>query len=180
MNTKGITPRQEDIPLTIDAQYVPGFVWQRTPQIRLVKDIAENAWVAISAENPATTIAGTAPTLFDTGAIITGVNAAFASSTPAAYATIFPNTPVLGGSLFNNANAITLTQRPDIIGKVAYEPTLLDRTIHMEAFGIFRQFTDRIVYPVGVAGFPYGTGLQNHNNTSTGEGVADSCRSRPS
>ena len=66
------------------------------------------------------------------------MNAAFASSTPAAYATIFPNTLVLGGSLFNNANAITLTQMPDIIGKVAYEPTLLDRTIHMEAFGIFR------------------------------------------
>ena len=70
MNTKGITPRQEDIPLTIDAQYVPGFVWQRTPQIRLVKDIAENAWVAISAENPATTIAGTAPTLFDSGSCL--------------------------------------------------------------------------------------------------------------
>jgi hypothetical protein len=174
MNTKGITPRQEDIPLTIDAQYVPGFVWQRTPQIRLVKDIAENAWVAISAENPATTIAGTAPTLFDSGSIITGVNSALASSTPGAYATIFPNTPVLGGSLFDNANAITLNQMPDIIGKVAYEPTLLDRTIHMEAFGIFRQFTDRIVYPVGVAGFPYGTGLQNHNNTSTGEGVGGS------
>ena len=34
MNTKGITPRQEDIPLTIDAQYVPGFVWTRQPQIR--------------------------------------------------------------------------------------------------------------------------------------------------
>src|SRR5208337_3487297 len=67
MNTKGIVPRQEDIPLTIDAQYVPGFVWQRTPQIRLVKDIAENAWFALSGENPTTTF-GTAPgagTFFD-------------------------------------------------------------------------------------------------------------------
>jgi hypothetical protein len=63
---------------------------------------------------------------------------------------------------------------PDIIGKVAWDPTIADRSIHMEAFGIFRQFTDRIVYPVGVAGFPYGTGLQNHNNTSTGEGVGGS------
>ena len=78
MNTKGIIPRQEDIPLTIDAQYVPGFVWQRTPQIRLVKDFDYNISAAISAENPATTIGGTAPTLFDGGTIITGVNAAFA------------------------------------------------------------------------------------------------------
>jgi hypothetical protein len=54
-HTKGIVPRQEDIPLTIDAQYVPGFVWQRTPQIRLVKDFDYNISAAISAENPATT-----------------------------------------------------------------------------------------------------------------------------
>ena len=32
MNTKGIVPRQEDIPLTIEAQYVPGFMWARQPQ----------------------------------------------------------------------------------------------------------------------------------------------------
>ena len=34
----GIIPRQENIPLTIDAQYVPGFNWTRNPQIRLAKD----------------------------------------------------------------------------------------------------------------------------------------------
>ena len=167
MNTKGIVPRQEDIPLTIDAQYVPGFVWQRTPQIRLVKDFDYNISAAISAENPATTFGGSAPTLFDTGSIITGVSAGVPAPT-------FPNTGVLGGSLFNSSNAINFTQMPDIIGKVAWDPTIADRTIHVEAFGIFRQFTDRIVYPVGVVGFPYGTGLQNHNNTSTGEGVGGS------
>jgi hypothetical protein len=173
MNTKGIVPRQEDIPLTIDSQYVPGFVWQRTPQIRLVKDIAENAWFALSAESPATTF-GTAPgagTFFDGATIV---------DTVAAAGTAFPQTTVLGGSLFNSANAISLTQMPDIIGKVAWEPTILDRTIHMEAFGIFRQFTDRVIYPVATAAaapypaFPFGTGLQNHNNTSTGEGVGGS------
>ena len=167
MNTKGIVPRQEDIPLTIDAQYVPGFVWQRTPQIRLVKDFDYNISAAISAENPATTFGGSAPTLFDSGTIITGVSGGVPAFT-------YPNTGVLGGSLFNSSNAITLTQMPDIIGKVAWDPTIADRSIHVEAFGIFRQFTDRIIYPVGVVGFPYGTGLQNHNNTSTGEGVGGS------
>jgi hypothetical protein len=172
MNTKGIVPRQEDIPLTIDAQYVPGFVWQRTPQIRLVQNIAENAWVALSAENPATTTppggTTTTPGIIDGGSIITGLSAGVPAPT-------FPNTGVLGGSLFNSSNAINFTQMPDIIGKVAWEPTIADRTIHMEAFGIFRQFTDRVIYPYTLVGVtPIGTGLQNHNNTSTGEGVGGS------
>jgi hypothetical protein len=132
-----------------------------------VKDFDYNISAAISAENPATTFGGSAPTLFDSGSIITGVSAGVPAPT-------FPNTGVLGGSLFNSSNAINFTQMPDIIGKMAWDPTIADRTIHMEAFGIFRQFTDRIVYPVGVVGFPYGTGLQNHNNTSTGEGVGGS------
>jgi hypothetical protein len=167
MDTKGILPRQEDIPLTIDAQYVPGFVWQRTPQIRIVKDFDKTLWFALSAENPATTTGGTAPSsLVDNGVIVTGVSAA--NPAPA-----FPQTGVLGGSLFNNSNAINLTQMPDIIGKVAWEPTIADRTIHMEAFGIFRQFTDRIVYPFSTVP-PFGAGLQNHNNQTTGEGVGGS------
>ena len=41
MNTNGITPRNENIPLTIDAQYVVGFDWQRTPQFRIAKDFAD-------------------------------------------------------------------------------------------------------------------------------------------
>jgi hypothetical protein len=167
MNTKGIMPRQEDIPLTIDAQYVPGFVWQRTPQIRVVKDFDQTLWFALSAENPATTIGGTAPVLPDGGVIVNGVTGAIPA--PA-----FPQTGVLGGSLFNNVNAINLTQMPDIIGKVAWEPTIFDRTIHMEAFGIFRNFVNRVVYPFGTAAVPFGTVLQNHNNQTTGEGVGGS------
>ena len=34
LNSKGITPRNEVPPATIEAQYVPGFVWARQPQIR--------------------------------------------------------------------------------------------------------------------------------------------------
>src|SRR5208283_2093011 len=105
---------------------------------RLVKDFDYNISAAISAENPATTFGGTAPTLFDSGLVITGTSAGVPAPT-------FPNTGVLGGSLFNSSNAITLTQMPDIIGKVAWDPTIADRTIHVEAFGIFRQLTDRIV-----------------------------------
>jgi hypothetical protein len=165
MNTKGITPRQEDIPLTIDAQYVPGFVWQRTPQIRVVKDFDKTLWFALSAENPQTTFGGTTPALPDGGVIVN----ALAGGTA-----IFPNTNVQGGTLFNQGNSLSLNQMPDIIGKVAWEPVIADRTIHMEAFGIFRQFVDRVVFPVFTAAFPAGTPFQNHNNQTTGEGVGGS------
>jgi len=167
MNTKGILPRQEDIPLTIDIQYVAGFVWTRQPQLRIVKDFDKNLWFALSLENPTTTTGGTAPTLPDGGAIVTGVNANVPAPT-------FPQTGVVGSSLFNNVNAINFTTMPDIIGKVAWEPTIFDRTIHMEAFGIFRQFSDRTIYPIGTAAFPYGTPFQNQNTYATGDGVGGS------
>jgi hypothetical protein len=51
MNSQGITPRNEVTPLTIDAQYVPGFVWARQSQIRVTKDWDKKYWAAISLEN---------------------------------------------------------------------------------------------------------------------------------
>lgn len=165
MSTKGITPRQEDIPLTIDAQYVPGFVWARQPQIRITKDFDKTLWVALSAENPATTFGGVTPTLPNGGVIINSVVGGAAT---------FPQTSVAGGTLFNNANAISLNQMPDIIGKVAWDPTIADRTIHMEAFGIFRDFVNRVIYPVGTVAFPFGAGLANHNNQVAAGGAGGS------
>ena len=55
----GIIPRQENIPLTIDAQYVPGFNWTRNPQIRIAKDFDDQKiWLAISAESPQAVLTG--------------------------------------------------------------------------------------------------------------------------
>ncbi len=51
MNSQGITPRNEVTPLTIDAQYVPGFVWARQAQLRLTKDWDKKYWAALSIEN---------------------------------------------------------------------------------------------------------------------------------
>jgi len=86
----------------------------------------------------------------------------------------FPQTSIVGGSLFNSANPLSLNQMPDIIGKAAWDPVIADRTIHMEAFGIFRQFNDRIIFPFGTAAFPFGTPFQNHNNQTVGDGVGGS------
>lgn len=54
LNNKGITPRNEVTPLTIEAQYVPGFTWTRQPQFRIVKDFDKTFWLALSVENPQT------------------------------------------------------------------------------------------------------------------------------
>jgi hypothetical protein len=135
MNLVGIVPRTENTPLVIDDQYLPGFTWARQPQIRVTKDFDNTFWVALSAENPQTTFGstfssnGTAPTV------------------PIINSTVIPP----GGSLFNSANAISLNQFPDIIGKAAWDPAIADRTIHMEVFGIFRDFHDRVDFPAGTA-----------------------------
>ena len=55
MQAKGITPRNEDIPPTIDAQYIPGFSFARQPQIRVTKDFGTTLTLAVSLENPQTT-----------------------------------------------------------------------------------------------------------------------------
>ncbi len=139
-NTNGIMPRSEDVPLTIDAQYVPGFTWARQPQIRVVKDFDKTLWVAVSAENPQTTFSS-APGA-TAGSFVNGMpTAGPAAALPASLVnTVAPP----GGSLFNSANAVSLNHMPDIIGKVAWDPTIADRHIHMEAFGLFRDFYSQV------------------------------------
>ena len=63
MNTKGITPRNELLPPTIDTQYNVGFVWARQPQVRVTEDFLNHTlWAAVSLEQPQTTFGGSAPT----------------------------------------------------------------------------------------------------------------------
>jgi hypothetical protein len=52
-NTVGITARKENIPMTIEANYVPGFDYTRNGQLRLVQDIGTRAALGLSVENPA-------------------------------------------------------------------------------------------------------------------------------
>ena len=116
-NRVGITPRQENIPLTIDAQYVPGFNWTRNPQIRVVKDFDDRKiWVGLSLESPQSILSGITPPSF--------VNATNS-----------------GGSLFSSTNSYTSDWAPDIIGKVAFDPGWG----HYEAFGISRFFHDYVL-----------------------------------
>jgi hypothetical protein len=52
-NQAGITPRKENIPLTIDANYVVGFNYTRNWQIRMVEEFSPAFSAGISVEAPA-------------------------------------------------------------------------------------------------------------------------------
>ncbi len=129
MNTIGITPRTEASPAIIDAQYVPGFVWARQPQFRLTGDFADHhLWVAVSAENPQTTFAGSVP------AVVTSyANFAGAGGTATAAGG--------GGSLFNSANKLSTNGTPDFVAKAAYQGNLSGHALHLEGFALDRTIT---------------------------------------
>jgi nucleotide-binding universal stress UspA family protein len=121
--SKGLSPRSEQVPLTIEAQYVPGFNWARQPGIRLTANLQHTWWFAASLENPQTTF-------FTSGKYIAGVSP--------------PITTIVGGSEFNSANNLSLNVVPDVIGKVAYDHPIMGHTVHVEAYGIYRDFYDRL------------------------------------
>ena len=153
LNSHGITPRNEVAPATIEAQYAVGFNWARQAQIRIVKNFDHQLWLAVSFENPQTTFAGgpgatTAPgiTVVDT---------------------------LVGGSEFDKAaTTLSLNHIPDVIGKVAWEPMIGDsQPLHIEAFGLYRSFYDRVqVAATNTQGLAVGNG----NNNVAGGGVGGS------
>jgi hypothetical protein len=150
LNSKGITPRNEVPPATIDAQYAVGFNWARQPQIRLVKNWNRQFWLAVSVENPQTTFAPNAGTA--TGITTTTTHA--------------------GGSLLANVNNFSLNHVPDFIGKIAWEPVIGgSQPLHVEALGIYRSFYDRVSLATGNA---LGLAAGNHNANSDGGGVGGS------
>jgi hypothetical protein len=148
MNSKGITPRNEVIPPTIDAQYIPGFAWTRQPQFRLTKDFDKTFWLAVSAENPATTFSGSVPKGIVLTNTATGGNSSTTvpATTPPGGATSLTVSSPSGFSGFNSVNTLSLNHIPDVVVKAAYEPTIGDRTLHAEVFGLYRSFYERLEY----------------------------------
>jgi len=120
-NKQGIVARGENIPLTIDGQYLPGFNWIRTPQIRLTQKFNDMFTAAVSVENPAVLVSGTAVA----GTMYNNPGASN-SFTP-------PN-----GATFS-ANNVTLDYLPDIVAKVAVDPGFG----HYELFATERFFRAR-------------------------------------
>ena len=148
LNSKGITPRNEVPPATIEAQYAVGFNWARQPQIRITKNWNKDLWLAVSIENPQTTFAP---------------NAAAASG-------ITVTNLAAGGPEFDKTNNFSLNHVPDVVGKIAWEP-MIDgaRPLHIELLGVYRSFYDRINI-AGTNGLNLPASIHNANISGGGIG----------
>jgi hypothetical protein len=145
MNTVGMLPRHENAPLTIDAQYVVGFDWQRQPELRVVKDFNQQFWAGISVEQP--------QTIFGSSGgpnCLTGANA----STGVGGGTL--EYAQCGGSNVNSIQAYSDSIAPDVIAKVAADPGYG----HYELYGLLRFLGGRVSENGG-----------GRNYETTGEGV---------
>jgi len=98
-NTLGILPRQVQVPLTIDAQYVVGFNWLRVPQFRLVEDFGHGVWVGLSAESPQTV-----------------------TSPITAPSNVNWTNPGNSAGLLNSQTTYSNDYIPDFLGKIALDP----------------------------------------------------------
>jgi hypothetical protein len=155
MNSQGITPRNEDIPPTIEAQYVPGFAWARQPQWRLTKDLDDKQiWLAVSVENPQTTFGGAA------------------SGTGTTYGGVTVNDAAAGIGLLSSVNSFSFNHVPDVVVKAAFEPEIGGaRPLHMEVFGLGREFYDRVNIAAGGQAASAGFAVGNHTDNTWGGGV---------
>jgi len=163
LNTQGISERSELTPPTIDPQYVVGFVWTRQPQLRLVQQVRDDLWIGFSVENPQTTLGGTAPS---TTAAATGVTVISNSGNSFSGAGLNST----AAAEFNPGIQLSLNHVPDVLGKIAWEPDYFGGNVHLEAFGIYREFYDRtIASPGGVLAL---TTAANQNVSGGGGGIS--------
>ena len=110
---KGMTNRTENLPMTIDPQYEPGFVWERQYGFRVTKNFNNTAWLGLSVENAQIpTVSGhNLPYNFLVGQLGTG------------------------GGLYNATANYASNVAPDLILKAVFEPKW-KLGGHYEVFGI--------------------------------------------
>ena len=119
----GITPRTEDTPSVIDAQYVPGFVWTRNVGLRVVKGFDHDKFdIGVSVESPQSTYAQTATSL--PGVTINTTNAGLSGN----------------GATLNSLTTYSTEYAPDLIAKATADPGWG----HYEVFGVARFLHDRV------------------------------------
>ena len=156
---KGVSNLASDIltPLTIDPNYVPGFVWERQYGFRVTKTMDKMAF-GLAFENPqllySATLAGNTPyaVLGSAGANGGNYNPAISTCSPSTSIVNYTN-QVNGGidsylPVYKTVNACTnianysFNIMPDIIVKGAYDASFG----HFEVFGVGR-YAHETVYP---------------------------------
>jgi len=159
-NRVGILNSTENVPLTIDAQYVVGFNWARQPAIRFVEDWGKIAWFGVSVESSQTAFASNG------NGVAGGVGVSSANA-----GTVVPPTVVANvtnncnaGGLLDSVTQCSVNPAPDIIEKFALDPGWG----HYEALGLQRWFADATAPAVKGVAIPSGSWGQR---TTFGWGV---------
>ena len=136
-NRNGLSAEPSDIFYTqdMDTNYQVGLTWARQGQIRFIYHPSNTVALGVSLENPQQFVGGavTLPSTFNVNQVDQGANV---------------NTPNL---------------HPDIIGKIAFDPMVSGRHMHVEVAGLlssFRVFNPAINNPVTSTG---GGGSVNFN-----------------
>ena len=133
--TTGMTLRKEALPLVIDANFLPGFVYTRSPQVRVVKDFGKNYHVGFSVEAPESAYSFSGGTLAATstnavtGATLVGT---LPRGTDGNSVLVFGT----GGSYLNNTANYSTDVTPDLVLKFAADPGYG----HYEVYGLGRTF----------------------------------------
>ena len=127
--TPGIVPRAEYIPPVIDANYFPGFVYTRAPQLRVVKDFDKKVWLGLSIEAPQSAFnVATAG-----GASVTsGTTTLPGAGNQKVGTTVNFTNP--GTSFLNSTANYSTDVAPDVVAKAAFDPGYG----HYEAYGLGR------------------------------------------
>jgi hypothetical protein len=165
-NKSGELPLSENLPLTIDAQYVVGFNWARQPQIRFVQDWGKNVWFGVSVESPQVNFASNSigvvggPSQGATSGGLTGSTNVGSPLPPGI--TVNDLNACQASGLLDSATSCSTDEFPDVIEKLAVDPGWG----HYELYGLQRFFSDR-VYETAIEG-------SGTNKTTFGWGVGGS------
>lgn len=124
---KGLQARDENVPVTIDAQYVAGFNWTRNPQLRLVQKFSDEFSLGLSLESPQ--------------AVTNASNDVSSALSSHAYPSnlLYQATPSASG-LLNSTTNYTIDVAPDVILKAALDPGYG----HYELYGMARWFRSAV------------------------------------
>ena len=171
LNSKGITPRNEVTPPTIDGQFLPGFVFARQAAVRLTKDFDRRLWVSLGLEEAQTTFPGGA-TAACQGTALTDAAGASAVTVPVSPTVNAICAGTASGAGFSQyGQPYSLNHLPDIVGKVAYEARLGDRDVHLEAMGLYKNLYDASAAAVGGVSVPGNLKKNNTNGYGVGGGL---------
>ncbi|MBO0721451.1 MAG: hypothetical protein J2P41_11555, partial [Blastocatellia bacterium] len=120
---KGISALPGDLFYTqnIDTNYQAGLVWGRIPQFRFVYHASKIVALGFSAENPEQYIGGSA--------------GGGTTTLPSALVTPYANLLNNGTTTLNVPNL-----HPDMVGKIAFDPKVGKRDLHLEVGGVVRSF----------------------------------------